>query len=282
MRFNSSGMIQSIHVFKIFGLVTLVLIFTLPGWVWQVQAAPPAQPTAFKTPTARPDGRIFYIVQEQDTLWSISAITGISLDQLRAINNLHPNESIRPGQQLFFGMGGPAAVTPTPGPTQPLPTPTISPTPAKGTAILCVLLYDDLNGNSLREEDEPSIPKGAIHVGEQSGKYSKSEDTLDGLDPNCFNDLPPGAYNVSVALPDGFNPTTTTNYQVELKAGDETYVDFGAQSKSNGASPATPAVAAGSRPAPVISSTTPILGVLGGVFVLIGVALFLYATRLRR
>ena len=258
-----------------------MLILVFPGWVWQVQAAPPAQPTAFKTPTPGPDGRIFYIVQDQDTLWSISAITGISLDQLRAINNLHPNESIRPGQQLFFGMGGPAAVTPTPGPTQPLPTPTITPTPAKGTAILCVLLYDDLNGDSLRQEEEPSIPKGAIHVGEQSGKFSKSEDTTDGLDPKCFNDLPPGAYNVSVALPEGFNPTTTTNYQIELKAGDETYVDFGAQSKTNGASAPTPA-AAGSKPAPVISSTTPILGIIGGVFVLIGVALFLYATRIRR
>lgn len=247
--------------------------------MWQAQAAPLPQPTAFKTPTPGPDGRIFYIVQEQDTLWSISAITGISLDELRAINNLHPNESISPGQQIYLGMGGPAAASPTPGPTQPLPTPTITPTPLKGTATLCVLLFDDLNGDSLRQEEEPTVPKGAIHVGEQSGKFAKSEDTIPGTDPNCFVDLPPGQYTVSVAIPEEYNPTTVTNYQIELKPGDETYVDFGAQRKSSGNT--VPSNEEPKAPA-IVSSTTPILGVLGGTFVLVGIVLFIYATKIRR
>ncbi len=263
-------------------LVTLMCVLVLPGWVLRTQAAPLYQPTPFKTPTPGPDGRIFYIVQDQDTLWSISAITGISVDELRALNNLHPNESIHVGEQIFLGMGGPAASSPTPGPTQPLPTPTTSPTPQKGTATLCVLLYDDLNGDSIRQEEEPSVLKGAIHIGEQSGKYSKSEDTREGLDPNCFADLPPGAYTVSVGLPESYNPTTETNYQIDLKAGDETYVDFGAQSKSIGANANTPVPASNAKPAAPVNSTTPLLGVLGGAFVLIGVALFVYATRLRR
>ena len=61
----------------------LVLSFTIPAL-----AAPKAQQTVFPTPTPGPDGRIIYIVQPGDTLWRVSAITGVPLDELRGLNNL--------------------------------------------------------------------------------------------------------------------------------------------------------------------------------------------------
>jgi len=55
------------------------------------------------------------------------------------------------GDLLLVGTGGPAAgptVTPGPSPT-PAP-PTITPTPFAGTTEICVLLFDDLNGDAQR------------------------------------------------------------------------------------------------------------------------------------
>ena len=101
----------------------LVLSFTIPAL-----AAPKAQQTVFPTPTPGPDGRIIYIVQPGDTLWRVSAITGVPLDELRGLNNLGADEPIFEGQELLIGFGGPAEVTPTPGPRptaapdQPTPT----------------------------------------------------------------------------------------------------------------------------------------------------------------
>lgn len=243
------------------------------------QAAALPQPTPFKTPTPGEDGRIFYTVQDQDTLWSIAAIAGVSVDELRGMNNMHPEENIRPGQQILLGMAGPALYTATPGPTQPLPTATVTATPESGTGELWILLFDDLNGDSLRQETEPVIPNGAISVTEKDNRYNKSENTVAGMDPNGFVDIPPGEYTISVAIPEGYNPTTATNYTVQIKAGDQTYVDFGAQSKEGG-TPDVSSEAPENNAAP--GNTTPILGVMGIFFLLVGVGLGVYATRLRR
>ena len=41
-----------------------------------------------------------------------------------------------------------------------------------------------------------------------------------------------GDYNVSVAIPEGYNPTTSLNAPITLVAGDITYLNFGAQAGS--------------------------------------------------
>ena len=110
----------------------------------QTLAAPQAQLTPFPTPTAGPDGRILYTVQSGDSLWRIAAVAGIPLDELRALNNLGPDDIIAPGQKILLGLGGPAGQLPTQGPaptaTSELPTPT----PGVGTGALCILLYEDV------------------------------------------------------------------------------------------------------------------------------------------
>jgi hypothetical protein len=235
-----------------------------------VQAAPLAQLTPFPTPTAGPDGRIIYIVQPGDTLLRISLISGIPLDQLRGLNNL-TGDNILQGQELLLGLGGPSQPTPTPGPS-PTPTPPLpTPSPKPGAGRLCVILYEDINGDSIRQEDEPSIPGGALSVSGRS--TSQTVETGGGLDPLCFEELPEGDYTISVAAPEGYNFTTETNVALRLNAGDETFVDFGAQVNS---------VTAAEAPTPAGSGRSPLLGVVGGLLLLAGVGLALFAGRLLR
>jgi LysM repeat protein len=238
------------------------------------QAAPPRQIPIY-TPTPGPDGRIIYIVKANDTLLGISLITGVPVEKLRAMNNL-TSDTIFEGQKLMLGLSGPAEVTPTAGPT-PTATPVLpTPSPKPGEGKLCILLFNDLNGDSIRESSEPSIPDGAISYSNRSGTVSVSKTTGAGLDPLCSDKpLPEGDYTISVAVPEGYNPTTQTSYQITLKAGDQTYVNFGAQANTQT-----------QEQAPIIPAppgrTSPLLGIVGVVFLLAGVGVAFLAMRTLR
>jgi hypothetical protein len=226
-----------------------------------------------------------YIVQTGDSLWRISAVSGISLDELRLLNNLGPNDIIAPGQKLLLGLGGPAGQIPTQGlpptPTSELPTPT----PGIGTATLCVLLYEDINGDALRQEEERSLPGGAISINDRFGEVSITADTPPGgisenlfpepeeLGFTCFDELEKGDYNATVAIPDGFNATTPLSFAAVLYAGDEMLLAFGAQPNT-----ATSA----QDPIPTGSGNSPILGVLGGLLLVFGLGLWVYTAIFRR
>jgi len=68
------------------------------------------------------------------------------VDKLRALNNL-TSDTIFEGQKLLLGLAGPAEVTPTAGPT-PTPTPVLpTPSPRPGQGTLCILLFNDINGD---------------------------------------------------------------------------------------------------------------------------------------
>lgn len=251
------------------------IIFVLFAFVVKepVNAAPPFQMTPFPTPTPGPDGRIIYTVQENDTLLRISLISGVSIDEIRGLNNLL-NDDITVGQQLLLGLGGPAIVTPTPGPsptaTEILPTPTRIP----GSGKICILLYEDRNGNSIREMDENSIPGGAISLNDTIGLVSLTNETVAGEDPQCYEDLAEGDYTISVAVPSGYNATTNMTYVLSLKAGDETYLDFGAQANS---------VNETAEPLPVTEEgKSPLLGIIGGFLLLAGLILGFFANRMLR
>jgi LysM repeat protein len=235
-----------------------------------VLAAPDAQLQIY-TPTPGPDGRIIYIVQANDTLISISLLTGVSIDELKGLNNLL-NEDIFEGQELLIGLAGPEETTPTPGPT---PTPTTvlpTPTPKPGRGTLCILLFNDLNGDSIRQESEPSIPGGAISFGNRDSTVSETVDTGSGLDPQCFEEIPEGDYTITVAIPEGYNPTTVTNLELKLNAGDETYLNFGAQANSQ--------TQAEQEIIPQDGGKSPILGIVGAFFLLAGIGVALFAGKL--
>ena len=232
--------------------------------------AAPARQIPIYTPTPLPDGRIIYTVQAGDTLLSISLKTGVPEDEIRKLNNIS-GDLIVEGQKLLLGLAGPAQETSTPGPsptpTTVLPTPTAKP----GSGDLCILLFNDYNGDSIRQESEPSIPGGAISLTNRGGTVSKTAKTEAGPDPYCFEKVPEGDYNITVAVPEGYNPTTVMNYAVQLNAGDQTYLDFGAQVNT---------VAMEEAPVPTGSGKSPLLGILGGVLLLAGAGLAIFAGRL--
>ncbi len=253
------------------------------GLSLRAQAAPAGAPAQqqFATNTALPDGRILYTVQAGDTCGRVQLLYGISLEQLRELNvQINADcTNLIPGQNLLISLAGPAGPSATPGPAPtPLP-PTITPTAFAGTTQICVLLFKDLNGDALHQANEPAIAGGAVSVSETSGKFSKTLDTVINPDPNayqgvCFPDVPEGNYNIGVAIPDNYNATTSLNSTVDVKAGDNALIDFGAQPRDTGSSQPSPDNNQGGGPSPLI-------GFFGGFLLLGGLGLGYYALRLR-
>ena len=114
---NPKNQLLPFYLGRILALsLSLAILFVLlAGLSLPVRAASLLQLTPFPTPTADAEGKIYYIVQEGDTLWRISAITGVSVDQLRAYNKLGLDTPIVPGQKLLIGLGGAASGTQEPG-----------------------------------------------------------------------------------------------------------------------------------------------------------------------
>jgi hypothetical protein len=254
---------------------------------YRTLAAPQAQYTYPPTPTPGPDGRIIYIAQENDSVWVIAAKYGLSADEFRKLNPFITNDIIIPGQSYLLGYAGPSGGTPTagPAPTQAIVTP--SPTSSPGWGILCVLLYNDLNGDSMRQETEPSIPDGEISVSNRLGTVSLTAQTPSGgadttiVNPTpqesgytCFDKLLQGEYLISVAAPEGYNRTTELNKTLKIEAGDTTKIAFGAQANSE--------LEAETALTPEPPRKSPIMGIVGGALLAAGIGLGIYATLLRR
>ncbi len=257
--------------------VLLLLVVASPATPFQASLparralAAPERQVPIYTPTPLPDGRIIYTVKQGDSLLSISLISGVPVDELRKLNNLS-GDTIYVGQQLLLGLAGPPQMTFTPGPS---PTPTAflpSPTAPPGMAKLCVLLFNDQNGDSVRQDSETTIPEGAISISNRTGSVSLTGKTVAGTDPICFDKVPVGEYNVTVAIPEGYNPTTALNLAVQLNAEDQTYINFGAQLNSSNQAAQPAPVEAGGR--------SPILGIIGGLLLAAGVGLAFFAGRL--
>ena len=245
------------------------------------RAAMPSQSQPIPTPTPGPDGKIIWIVQPGQSCILISTLTNVPVDVLRALNKLDETCLINPGDRLLIGVGGPSSggtpeSGPTPTPTQPLPTPTTVP----GSIDVCVLLYEDLNGDSIHQDAEPAIEGGVVSIAGTSGQYSQTATTQSGTDPICFTKVPLGTFNISVAVPAGYNPTSALNYTLDINqgdvkvgpinAGDRVYVDFGAQ-KSTQPVTTTAQNSAGNN--------NSVLGIIGGALLLAGAGLAFYAWR---
>jgi murein DD-endopeptidase MepM/ murein hydrolase activator NlpD len=228
------------------------------------------------TPTAGADGRIIYVVKPGETCTRVALLNGITVEQLRQLNSkLDQNCALVEGQELLIGIIS-LAGTPTAGPSPTPAAPTVSPTPFTGTTEICVLLFNDSNGNALREETEPAVAGGAVSVTENNGEYSAAQNTVIPTDPTvyqgtCFSNVPEGSYHITVGIPENYNPTMDLNYSLDVKAGDRAFVDFGIQSKAVVADPSTTN--------PTEPKTSPIFGIIGGLLLLGGAGLGYYAWR---
>jgi hypothetical protein len=241
-------------------------------------AASPAQQADYPSPTPGPDGRIIYMVKAGDTCERLSILYGVSVEYIRTTNLLDENCTLREGQPLLLGI----AAIPTPtapaetaaaGATQ---TPTPTPEPGtKGTAEICVLVYDDVNGDGLRQETEPAIAGAALSLTNPEGTFSQTKITEINPDATayqgmCFTDIPPGKYNISAAAPDGYNPTVELTSSFEVAAGDVASVNFSAQKKVAGAVETA------------TKGPSPLLGIIGAALLLGGIGLGIYAWRIMR
>jgi hypothetical protein len=246
------------------GLV--VAAITLIAVIFPVQAEDFSPQVVYATPTPNADGRIIYVVKPADTCISISLLTGIQLDELRRLNNLDEACALQQGQQLLLGIAEKPAQQATATPIGQLPTPTLAP----GTGDICVLLFNDTNGNAIPDGSEIPLAGGAISVTDRDGKVSLTGQT-NGTDAVCFPALLEGEYNISVAVPEGYNATTLLNYPLKLNGGDKSTLDFGAQPGSQA-----------KEPTPGEGGKSPILGIIGGILILGGAGLGFYVARMGR
>jgi murein DD-endopeptidase MepM/ murein hydrolase activator NlpD len=259
--------------FFLFLSITILLLLSLARPFRGAHAAPERQ---FVTATPGPDGRIMYVVVEGDSCLQVALLHGITVPQLRQFNTrLDEDCTLSVGQQLVVGLA--QAEAPTAGPAPTLPSPTVTATPVSGTTEVCVLLFEDRNGDAVRQEAELGIEGGAVSLTNLNGSYSETQNTSSAVDPDtllpvraCFVDVPGGEYNVSMAVPDEYNPTMLLSYTLTVKAGDRAEISFGAQSKTITVSEPADAQE-GNR--------SSLLGVFGFLLLLGGAGLGYYAYR---
>lgn len=265
--------IRSVLFVIIFFFSILVVGLVLPAN--SANAAPPAQ--GFVTSTPGPDGRILYTVVAGDNCSSVAFQHGITVQQIRQYNTrLDENCTLTIGQQIIVGLVQPQT-GPTPGPSPTLSPLVATPTPFTGTTEVCVLLFDDANGDALRQETEFGIDGGAVSLTNLNGSYSQTQNTTANVDPDteepvrsCFSDVPPGEYNLSMAVPDAYNPTMLVSYTLSVNAGDRASVDFGAQAKTETSDSGAPVEG---------NNRSSGLGLVGLLLLLGGVGLGYYAYR---
>ena len=255
---------------KLFLIVLMVLMAgALVVWAAPVQADSLPQ-AYYQTPTPDAAGKIIYKVKKNDTCLSISLLSGVDLNTLRQLNKLDEACSLTVGQDLLLGVfQRPTSAptnTPTPGPAQP------TPTPFNGSGQICIYLYFDTNGNAMPDDNEPPIENGAFSIQNRDNTVNQSGRT--GLTPAC-NIVPEGDYNISVAPPEGFNPTTNMNYAIKVLAGDNQIIPFGAQPNSVSAGP-TPAGPGTAAPAAAPGSSGIWLLLAGLLLILVGIGLGVY------
>ncbi|MEA4811355.1 MAG: LysM peptidoglycan-binding domain-containing protein [Anaerolineaceae bacterium] len=232
-------------------------------------------------PTNTPDslGKIYYKVQPGDNCSAIAKKVGVTVQDIISFNGLRQDCPIFEGNNLIIAMVSPVVNTPTKVPTA-TPDPALitpGPTPSGGAATVCIVLFNDLDGNGRRGDGETYLYGGVVGLNDSIGKVSLTGKTIAGdpakTTPFCFNDVPEGSYNLTMAIPDDFNPTTAMNYPISVKVGDVATVDFGAQEKAP--QPITgPVAPAGQK--------SPLLGILGALMLIAGLGLGYYMWRNRK
>ena len=254
---------------KKYSLVVILIMVVVPVLFLLTvdSAAADSLPQVFYlTPTPDERGRVIYIVQAGDTCTSISLKNNVSIEDLRLLNDISDEEcTVNQGQELLLGIVEEATAMPiTPTPTSLFPTPT----PFSGFVTICIRLYEDVNGNAIREETEFLLADGAASITDPLGQQSWTGLTVYNEDL-CFEEIPAGEYNISIAIPAGYNNTTISSQKVIVNAGDTSLVNFGAQ-------PSGAVVGEIESENPGSSGKSPLMAVVGAIMLLAGGGLGIY------
>jgi LysM repeat protein len=246
---------NQLSVFIIMISLSLVGLVFLMGT--QLASAGALPQTGYQTPTPNQEGQIIYTVQEGDTCTRIFLLTGVTIEEIVALNDLDDDCEIFPTQELILATGLQMEDTPEAPDTEPITDPDTlpdepTPIPFEGNGEVCVALYEDLDGNQMRAREERYLAGGVVSISNRAGTFSETRETVGGdpalVDPVCFEDVPEGDYNLSMAIPEGYNPTTSMNYALTVSPGDTIVVDFGAQPGSQMINSEDPVLGGGRSP----------------------------------
>jgi len=98
-------------------------------------------------------------------------------------------------------------------------------------ASLCVMIYEDINGDTVQQADELSVPGGLITL-TRAGEEVDSFVTDDSPNMSCFNALEPGQYIVDASAPAGFTLLPSGRSRPNLPPGQEVNIVFAAVDSS--------------------------------------------------
>ena len=187
-------------------------------------------PTAVPTPTRSGHEQV-YTVQPGDTLYAIATRHGLSAAELAQANGMGMGDILHVGRELII----PGTTAPTRAPTTSAPQPTTPAAggtpdggaPAEGQGQIRVSVFDDINGNGLRDAGEPLLAGARIVLLSAEGSQI-GEIITDGVtDPHTFQGLAPGAYTIREEDPSGYASTSANQWTVPLDAAGEVEVFFG-------------------------------------------------------
>ncbi len=155
---------------------------------------------------------------------------------------------------------------------------------ASSTVAVCVSMFEDINQNRLREDNEPLLDGGTVVLTRDDAEAASY--TTDGTsEPHCLTDLDVGEYVANVSAPEGYGLTTPAQLRLPLTAGAALNIEFGAAEGVAVAVAPPPDGAAdlGNSADAVLPSETPsltdnllaisgiVVAVLAGVIVLAGI-----------
>lgn len=149
------------------------------------------------------------------------------------------------------------------GGTLPLSAQDAAPT---GTGI-CIRSFEDRNGNAVLDTDEPPLPGISVNLATADDVIIATHITGNQTDPYCFQNLNPGTYTVIFA--DSANHTATTQNRgtLDLSAGQQPRVSFGAQPQEP--LPLLDAAPTSDSGTQISTSSRILLGLLGAVIVMV-------------
>lgn len=177
------------------------------------------QPAAAATATPEPEKGApqVHVVRPGEALSTIAAKYGVTTAELAEANNMRLSDILAVGRELIIP-GTVAEPTATPEPSA-------TPTPAGGRVRASV--FDDTNGNGLRDAGEPLLAGARLILLSARGEVL-AEYTTDGVaETYTFEGLPPGTYAVREEAPAGYASTSANEWTVPLEVTSEMDVFFG-------------------------------------------------------
>lgn len=211
------------------GVLLWVFFLALMSFFWPSSSLAQIDPTS----TPDPEGNIYYIVQPNDSLWSIAARSGISLQELLDLNDMVEDSVVNPGDQLLLGHVDPPPTATSDIPTPTRPPPTASETPLPQYTAICMTAFDDLNRDGKHDVGEALLAGVAFTV--FNDQIVVANYITDGIsEPHCLEALEAGTYHVTRSKAPDEVLTTQGDWALNLIAGSELNLAFGSYLQQDG------------------------------------------------